>query len=102
MRASCVYAHPHATSPHEPCNCGVYAYRSEWILRCAARQMVNRRGFLLGQVQLWGKIIVGKSGYRAELARVSAVYDVGNPVIARVAALQYDVPLLALSRDAES
>lgn len=47
------------TSPHIDCNCGIYAWDANH--RCAGRP-------LQGEVSLWGDVLIGEYGYRAEYA----------------------------------
>ncbi len=75
LRALCVeVGHP---APAERCNCGLYANPDLDALRehglCLAPDVI-----VLGQVALWGKVVVDEPSYRAEFAypaRLSLVVD---------------------------
>ncbi len=56
---------PHP-APAEGCTCGLYAARSLGALRGQMLFGLNR--MVVGQVSLWGKVIPGQHGYRAEFA----------------------------------
>jgi hypothetical protein len=56
---------PHA-APHEECVCGVYAARDLRTLR--SQRLFGLRVMAAGEVSLWGKVIPGRLGYRAEFA----------------------------------
>lgn len=56
---------PHP-APAEGCTCGLYAARSLEHLRGQMLFGLNRT--VVGQVSLWGKVIPGQQGYRAEFA----------------------------------
>ena len=68
--ATCRQGHTHA-APALDCACGVYALRDPEGLR---RYLVGRDdrwvvGRVLGQVELWGEVIEGEFGWRAQYAR---------------------------------
>ncbi len=75
LKAVCVeVGHP---APAERCNCGVYANPELEALRqhglCLAPEAI-----VLGQVALWGKVVVDEPSYRGEFAypaRLSLVVD---------------------------
>lgn len=56
-------AHP---APAPGCTCGLYAARSLEHLR--GQMLFGLSRMVVGQVCLWGKVIPGQHGYRAELA----------------------------------
>jgi len=56
-------AHP---APSEGCTCGLYAARSLEDLRGQMLFGLNR--MVVGEVSLWGKVIPGQRGFRAEYA----------------------------------
>lgn len=74
-------------SPDENCTCGIYAGRTP--AHCPA-------GDVLGKVKMWGKIVPGEKGSRAELAYPSELHVsarlANNPAI-----LAYGVPIVTLS-----
>jgi hypothetical protein len=70
---------PRHLAPIEDCTCGFYAFNSifpllEWgfAMEKVERQQLGEsdRGFVLGRVQLAGKVIAHDYGYRAERARI--------------------------------
>jgi hypothetical protein len=56
---------PHK-SPDESCPCGIYAARDLRSLR--SRVLFGMRFCVVGEVSLWGKVIPGSRGFRAEFA----------------------------------
>lgn len=56
---------PHP-APHEGCTCGLYAARSLDDLR--GQPLFGLSRMVVGQVSLWGKVIPGQFGYRAQFA----------------------------------
>jgi hypothetical protein len=56
---------PHP-APSEGCTCGLYAARSLEHLR--GQMLFGLHRMVVGQVSLWGKVIPGQHGYRAEFA----------------------------------
>lgn len=63
-------------SPHEDCSCGIYA---------AANLTLCPPGDVYGKVKLWGKVVPGEQGWRAQYAYPSLLY--AAPEIARHPAL---------------
>jgi hypothetical protein len=63
--ASCYDCTPHR-SPGEDCTCGIYAARDLGRLR--GHVLLGLRRVVVGEVRLWGKVVPGAHGYRAELA----------------------------------
>jgi hypothetical protein len=85
---------PHP-APSEGCTCGLYAARSLEDLRGQMLFGLNR--MVVGQVSLWGKVIPGQHGYRAEFAypeRLSVIEGVVNRDPRALGALSaYGVPV---------
>jgi hypothetical protein len=53
-------------SPGRRCRCGIYALHSaKWVLEAVGRK---RRPLVLGRVLLWGSVVPGARGWRAEYA----------------------------------
>jgi hypothetical protein len=85
---------PHA-SPHEACQCGIYAYHSP-----GPRSWFGEAYWCEGVVSAWGRVIVHGDGFRAEHARVEALavppalgrFGAGN---VRRAAGSLGVPVIA-------
>lgn len=65
LLASCRVGEDHA-APDSGCRCGIYAFRNSDDLM----DQVEERGDpgVLGTVALWGKVVVGTRGYRAQYA----------------------------------
>jgi hypothetical protein len=64
-------------APDEECECGIYAARSPDTLAPYLDSTYTGRaavGRVLGRVRLWGKVIVGERGWRAEHAYPHAIY----------------------------
>lgn len=53
----------HTEAPAESCSCGIYALKSR-----AAAVAYGQHTSVLGEVYLWGKVIEGEDGYRAQYA----------------------------------
>jgi hypothetical protein len=70
-------------TPDEACTCGIYALRSKEALLESSYYLNNEA---VGSVALWGKIIPGEDGFRAQYAYPIAIYtdknlsDYGVPV----------------------
>ncbi len=56
---------PHP-APAEGCTCGLYAARTLEDLR--GQMLFGLSRMVVGQVSLWGKVVPGQHGYRAEFA----------------------------------
>jgi len=103
LRAQCVeIGHP---APADRCNCGIYANPDLEALRehglCLAPDVI-----VLGQVALWGKVVVDEPSLRGEFAypaRISLVVDSlidGTPAEALLQGLTaYDVPVHSTTLD---
>jgi hypothetical protein len=82
-------------APKELCSCGLYALkpnsRSLSLLRPLKKAAwTDGKGFVVGRVQLAGKVIEHELGYRAEMARVVELSPVrGEATAAAVLALAY-------------
>lgn len=57
--------------PSLKCACGFWGVKDKDVLR---RTLVNYHYSLVGEVELWGHIIEGDRGYRAEYARIKSIY----------------------------
>lgn len=55
----------HEDAPTDGCSCGIYGFRTLAQLLSALEAMPRR---LIGEVLLWGKVIVTERGYRAQYA----------------------------------
>jgi hypothetical protein len=62
---------PH-DSPAERCRCGIYASRSLDELR--SQMLLGLEIAVVGEVLLWGKVIPGSRGYRAQFAYPKHLY----------------------------
>lgn len=95
--------------PNDDCDCGIYATKKptaaygvvrrgtvvgpfDWNIRIGRRTVgLEDDDVVLGRVQMWGRTIEYRKGYRAEFARITDV--VGDSPAARAAAARYNVPL---------
>jgi hypothetical protein len=69
MKATCTDSRKIGV-PHQRCGCGIYALKSLKILRRS-----HYFGYeCFGKVSLWGRIIEGDDGYRAEFAYPKVIY----------------------------
>jgi hypothetical protein len=69
LRASCPSGKHEA--PRGECTCGIYAHKS-WA--SASHQARGVAGAVVGEVQLWGRVIEHELGYRAQFARPCALW----------------------------
>lgn len=89
--------------PAEHCCCGYYAMkRLDWLFREVGDPLWPIS--VCGEVLLWGKIIEGEEGYKAQLARPSALFTFNNfnpsqSYNEKVTALakKLDLPVIAVS-----
>ena len=65
-------------APEEGCTCGVYAARDLNTLR--SKMLFGLGLMVVGEVSLWGKIIAGTRGYRAQFAYPRRLYVVQRTV----------------------
>jgi hypothetical protein len=63
-------------APLESCSCGIYAARDLETLRISLSS-----GPIIGEVYLWGKIIPGENGYRAQYAYPKSLRLVADHVV---------------------
>jgi hypothetical protein len=85
---------PHG-SPAEECRCGIYGARD---LRALRSQLLFGLNFnVAGEVSLWGKVISGVKGYRAEFAYPRRLFVLhrteGRRRRAMAALAEYGVPV---------
>lgn len=76
-------------APGANCTCGIYAASEHG--NCPA-------GDIVGKVKLWGKVIPGEKGYRAEYAYPSELH-VRPELLENEALLAYGVPLVEMSQE---
>ena len=69
LRASCPTGEHEA--PRGECTCGIYAHKS-WA--SASHHARGVAGAVVGEVQLWGRVIEHERGYRAQFARPCALW----------------------------
>lgn len=69
-----IYAEePPHQSPSESCKCGIYAAHTP-------DQCAGYGKYVLGRVNLWGTVIPGEKGYRAEFAYPSELFVLTEPI----------------------
>ena len=56
------------TTPTEGCTCGFHAYKSLGYIFWSVTALGFKRGLVIGEVHLWGKVVVAKHGFRSEFA----------------------------------
>jgi hypothetical protein len=101
LRASCPTGEHEA--PRRECTCGIYAHKS-WA--SASHQARGVAGAVVGEVQLWGRVIEHERGYRAQFALPCALWlpvvfaaqsprieDVVDSLSRRSALDRYQVPV---------
>ncbi len=84
-----LYPPIHGACPDEGCSCGIYALDDEQAVRSSYSKPI------LGEVYLWGKVIDGERGYRAQYAYPKSFKVSGKHVEALEA---YGVPILDVSK----
>lgn len=90
-----VESHPKEPIPYIECSCGIYALNSE-LGAGEVRPWGSES--LVGIVLLWGRILEGERGYRAQYAKIAALWmDTDEPervdLVTQVAE-RYHVPLI--------
>jgi hypothetical protein len=64
--------------PHESCGCGIYAARDLETLKQLVYPFLDplfrRRRIAVGEVMLWGRVIEGSRGYRAQRAYPKSLF----------------------------
>ena len=69
LQARCMRGrHP---APSAECSCGIYAHRSRGAALAHARATP---GSIVGEVELWGRVIEHEHGYRSEYAQIRALW----------------------------
>jgi hypothetical protein len=58
-------------APNAECTCGVYAHKTR---KAAIRHARTIGGAVVGEVELWGKVVEHEHGYRAQYARPCALW----------------------------
>ena len=91
---------PH-DSPGEACRCGIYGATNLRALR--SHPLFGFRFTVAGEVLLWGKVIQGQLGYRAQYAYPKHLFVVLRPADRREQALEalaaYGVPVESMHYD---
>ncbi len=91
-RAACGRGlHP---APQKGCGCGLYSHYSLEDLSRSVNWQGND-GVLVGAVGGWGRVILHPDGWRAEYARVLALFRQGPAAALERAAEVYSVPIVA-------
>lgn len=89
----------HGLIPDPSCGCGFWAYRFEYLARQKGPGPLgvgtgaasygsfggDLKGLVLGRVKLWGRVLEGEDGWRAEKARITALVSDDPAVLAPVA-----------------
>jgi hypothetical protein len=58
--------HSEQQAPHQPCMCGIYAYKEKPRLLREIRRSISGLRVVYGEINLWGKVIEHEDGYRAQ------------------------------------
>lgn len=91
---------PHE-SPGEECRCGIYGAKDLRALR--SHPLFGFRFTVAGEVLLWGKVICGELGYRAQYAYPRRLFVVLRSAERRAKAIEalaaYGVPVEAMRYD---
>lgn len=97
---------PNHHSPIRDCTCGIYAYSDpyqaamDWATSdcstghtdCPVCDERASRLVIAGRIEAWGRVVPGTEGFRAQYARISAIFQ--SPLAERVAEI-YGVPVLS-------
>lgn len=75
-------AHPGDVIPFESCGCGIYAARDLETLKQLvypfSDPLFKKRRIAVGEVMLWGRVIEGSRGYRAQRAYPKSIFLVSR------------------------
>lgn len=71
--ASCNYDKTH-TQPQQSCSCGLHAAKTLELLEANFLLQIMAGYGVVGEVALWGTVIEGEWGYRAEFAYPASFY----------------------------
>lgn len=81
-------------APHEPCHCGLYGLFDLWRVLSLENQAEDSSSIVVGAVELYGRVVVGEAGVRAEKARVIALLQPREGSVENLARM-YDAKLCA-------
>lgn len=56
------------STPTEGCTCGFHAYKNLGYIFWSVTELGFKKGLVIGEVHLWGKVALAKHGFRAEFA----------------------------------
>ena len=71
LHAECTAGGGHP-APHIQCNCGIFSMKApHWIDR---HVHTDQREVVVGAIKIWGNIVGGKAGWRAEYAMIDSLY----------------------------
>lgn len=89
------------TTPTEGCTCGFHAYRSLGYIFWSVTALGFKRGLVIGEVYLWGKVVVAKHGFRSEFAYpkrlIVVLGDDVRPEQRESLELMYGVPAMVMT-----
>jgi len=72
LKAHCYTKNQHRKSPPvKSCSCGIYAFKK--LNEAIINYLLGTHDCIIGEVNLWGKIIEHADGYRAEYAQVEQI-----------------------------
>lgn len=71
LHAECT-AGGHHKAPDVDCNCGIFSMKDpRWLDNHVS---VRNKYTVIGTIKLWGNVVAGSMGYRAEYAMIDALY----------------------------
>ena len=73
LHAACRGGYGGHDAPHPNCSCGIFSMKELGDLERHVRHR-NARNVVIGTIKMWGNIIEGSKGYRAEYAMIDSLY----------------------------
>jgi hypothetical protein len=62
-------------APDRECECGIYSTQTLWDALLIGRIEYPYHKIVVGEVEIWGRIVEHKKGYRSEFAQITRFYQ---------------------------
>ena len=93
MNAVCAVGAFHNKTPAKACSCGVYAAKKENISNVPIHASLSGE-IVFGEVHIWGRILEGPRGYRAQYAYPKRFFTRNKAQKEKLEALGFNVPVI--------